>query len=321
MDFQKIIKEARPNIKDSSIKMYTQNLKKILGDSKDHKPLLKFDEIEKKLEGKSDNTKRNYYNAIIVLLQASKTPPKILRKYETVRDELNEKYDKNSTAGLSDKQKENFIELELIENMLVKMKKEILLKKLNKKDLKDFTKDDKELYDAYFLFSSYIQLPLRNDLAMTKIITKHQYNDLDEKEKEQNNYLVLAKKNFFLSLNNYKTSKKYNEKIIEIPKSLMSIYRPYINKQREFGYILTKKNGDPITKNYLTQFFQKISKKYLKKNISSVMMRKIVLSNKFASVNKEKSDMAHITGHSVATMDKHYIKQEEPITEEVKDDS
>ena len=39
------------------------------------------------------------------------------------------------------------------------------------------------------------------------------------------------------------------------------------------------------------------------------MIRKIILSDKFAESNKDKEDMAHITGHDISTMDSIYVKQ------------
>lgn len=329
MDFKKIISDARPNIKESSLKMYSQNLKKILGDSKDYKPLLKIEEIKNKLEDKSDNTKRNYYNSIIVLLQAEKAQPKILRKYESERDELNDRYDKIQSSGqMTEKDKNNFVELSELKDMLIKMKKEITLKKLHKKPLEKFSKEDKELYDGYFLFSSYLALPLRNDLADVEIITKHEYNEMNDEDKENKNFLVLQSgkgKTYFLSLNNYKTNKKYKEKIIPIPKELMYTYKQYVAKQRPFKYLITTRKSEKVSRNYFTQFLQKISKKYLDKNISTTLLRKIILSDKFAELNKEKEKMAHITGHSVNVMDSVYIKQttekSDDIQQEIKKDT
>ena len=46
------------------------------------------------------------------------------------------------------------------------------------------------------------------------------------------------------------------------------------------------------------------------------MLRKIVLSDKFADVKKEQEEMAEITGHSVATMNKVYVKQKSDKKEE-----
>ena len=41
------------------------------------------------------------------------------------------------------------------------------------------------------------------------------------------------------------------------------------------------------------------------------MLRKIVLSDKFGELKKEQEKMAQITGHSVATMNNVYIKEEQ----------
>ena len=54
----------------------------------------------------------------------------------------------------------------------------------------------------------------------------------------------------------------------------------------------------------------------MSKNISTTMLRKIVLSDKFADVKKEQEDMAEVTGHSVATMNKVYVKQKEADKDE-----
>ena len=41
------------------------------------------------------------------------------------------------------------------------------------------------------------------------------------------------------------------------------------------------------------------------------MLRKIVLSDKFADVKKEQKEMSKITGHSVETMNKVYVKEQQ----------
>ena len=55
----------------------------------------------------------------------------------------------------------------------------------------------------------------------------------------------------------------------------------------------------------------KTSKKYLNKSISTTMMRKVVLSDKFGELKKEQEKMAEITGHDIGTMNKVYIKEKD----------
>ena len=115
----------------------------------------------------------------------------------------------------------------------------------------------------------------------------------------------------FILLTNYKTNKTYGDKIIDVPKDLEKILRMFIRitKKQTGDVIFTNLKGDPITRNGISQILIKTSKEYLNKNISTTMMRKIVLSDKFADVNEEKQKMAHITGHDVSTMDNVYIKE------------
>ena len=47
----------------------------------------------------------------------------------------------------------------------------------------------------------------------------------------------------------------------------------------------------PLSRNALTQLLIKTSQKYIGKNISTTIIRKIVLSSKFADSNKEKQEL------------------------------
>ena len=99
----------------------------------------------------------------------------------------------------------------------------------------------------------------------------------------------------------------------------MYTYKQYVAKQRPFKYLITTRKGQRVSRNYFTQFLQKISKKYIGKSISTTLLRKIILSDKFGELNKEKQEMSHITGHSVDVMDKVYIKQTEEKEEKEKE--
>ena len=150
------------------------------------------------------------------------------------------------------------------------------------------------------------------------ITTKRLYNKLSEDEKKENNYLVVEKNKMFFVLNQFKTSKKYKELDIDIPKDLEKLLRFYIrvNGLSNGDVLFTSSTGKPLSRNALSQLFLKTSKKYMDKSISTTMLRKIVLSDKFADVKKEQEEMAEITGHSVSTMNKVYVKQKSDKKEE-----
>ena len=316
------IKEARPNVKDNTIKMYVSNLNKLqkMFDTDTWKFLDNIDDVKEKLKDLHYTSQRNYFNSIIILLMALNDKgkyDKLIEEYNTIRDEGNKQYqDDNATGVISDKQKANFVELSEIQKMLSEMEKEIKDKGLKKKD--SLAPKEKQLIQVFILFNIYTRLPMRNDVSGMTITTKRLYNKLSEDEKKENNYLVVEKNKMFFVLNQFKTSKKYKELDIDIPKDLEKLLRFYIrvNKLSNGDVLFTSSTGKELSRNALSQLFIKTSKKYLGKSISTTMLRKIVLSDKFADVKKEQEEMAEITGHSVATMNKVYVKQKADKKEE-----
>jgi len=317
MDIKEVIKKARPKAKESTIKMYESNLKKLqkMFDTDNWKFLDNIDEVKDKLSHLHYTSQRNYFNSIIILLMAlnsDKKYDKLIDKYNEIRDEGNKKYqDDNATGVISDKQKENFVELSEIKNMISDMEKEIKSKKLKSKP--NLTSKEKMLIQVYILFNIYTRLPLRNDVSEMTITTKRDYNKLKEDEKKEHNYLVVEKNKMFFVLNQFKTSSKYKELDIDIPKDLEKLLRFYIkvNGLTNGDVLFTSSTGTTLSRNALSQLFIKTSKKYLGKSISTTMLRKIVLSDKFADVKEEQKEMAEITGHSVATMNNVYVKQKQ----------
>ena len=307
-----LIKKARPNIKDNSIKMYVSNLEKLKKMFEtDNYDFLKDDKkVLDKLSNLSDNTIRNYLNAILIYLMAINSEGDLddeVKKYTELRDELNKKYEDNQASGnISEKQKANFVDIKEIYKMIEDMGKEIKDKKIKKKE--DLTGKDKTLLMVYIIFNIYVRLPMRNDIAGMEAISKRQYNKISEDEKKEKNYLVVEKNKMQMILNKYKTSKKYEENKIDIPKDLEKLLRLYI-RINGMGVLFTTSTGNPLSRNALSQLLIKTTKKYMDgKSISTTMLRKIYLSSKYADVKGEMEKDAKIMGHSVDTQQKIYVK-------------
>lgn len=307
-DLKKTIMEARPNVKESTIKMYESNLKKLkkMFDSEDYDFLKDIDSVKDKLKNLHYTSQRNYYNSIIILLMAlnhKKEYDKLLNEYNSLRDDLNKQYEEENAKGtISEKQKANFVSLEEIKKMISRMEED--LKGWKKKDLKQ---SEKMLLVVYMIYQIHIRLPLRNDLSNCMAIRKSEYNKLSDKDKEDNNYLVVNKSDMFFVLNKFKTSKKYEELKFSVPKDLEKLLRAYIRKTG-MGVLFKSSTGKPYSRNAISQLLLKTSKKYIDKNISTTMLRKIVLSDKFSETKKEMEKMSKITGHSTETMNKIYVK-------------
>ena len=306
----KEIKKSRPNIADSSVKAYVANLEKLkkLSDSDDLMKIVKsLDKVKELLVDKTSNTQRNYFNAIIIWLMAVDGDKDLIKEYGDIRDELNKKYEDEQASGkISDKQKENFVEMEELTKMVADMDKEIKSKKLKKKE--ELTAKERALVQVFVLFSLYTRLPLRNDVSEMGAITKREYNKLSDKEKKEHNYLVVNKADMFMVLNKYKTAKKYEENKIDISKDLEKILRMWI-RMEGMGILFKSSTGKALSRNAISQLMIKTTKKYLGKSISTTMIRKIYLSSKYADVKEEMEKDAKVMGHDVSTQQKVYVKK------------
>jgi hypothetical protein len=305
-NLNEIISKARPNAKPSTIKMYVSNLNKLMKifNKDDLSFLSNVKNVTEKLEDKHFTTQRNYYNSIIVYLMSKDKDSKVIEKYNEIRDKLNAKYLENQQSGvISDKQKNNFIELSELRGMIDMIKKDLDLPKLKKKET--LTPKEYKLLQAYTILEILINIPMRNDLSNMIKISQKDYKKLSEKEKKENNYLVMEKTSLKFILNDYKTSKKYKEKVIYAPKPLEKIIRMYI-----------RKNGDsdnlfPMTRNAISQLLIKTSKKYLDKSISTTMIRKIVASDLLKDVKKKEQELSNKMGTDIDTIKSVYVKTED----------
>ena len=303
-------KKDGSEIKDSSIISYIKTLNTIKKklDATDDEIFTLEETLDKILNMDIHyTTKRNYYNAIIVYLFAMDLAPDLIEKYVKVRDEANEKYqDMQAQDYISKKQEPNFVPREKIIEMVNEMGKKIKSVKWSI----TYTSQDYSLLQRYVMLNIYIRLPLRNDVAGMIAINKRQYNKLTIKDKMATNYLVNSSKGpMFMVLNDYKTSAKYKEKILEIPQDLSKLLKNYI-KINKYGYLFKSNRGNPYTRNQISQLFLKTSQEYLDgKNISTTLLRKIYLSDKYADVKEEMKKDAEVMGHSVATQQSVYVKK------------
>ena len=317
------IQKARPHLKPNTIKQYETHLNKLkkIFESDNWDFLSDPEKVNEALKDKAYTSRRNSFNAIIVLLMALNHDDKyteLIEKYDKMRNELNSKYDEEMSSGkISEKQKNNFVEYEKVEEMIKTMENEIKSQGLKKKE--KLTGKEKELLMVYTLYSMLIRIPTRNDMAGQSLISKTAYNKLSDEEKKNNNYLVKEKGKMFGVYNEYKTSKKYGEKKIDIPKDLEKILNMYINKTgKKMGDVLfTSSTGNPLSRNMISQLLMKTSKKYLNASVSTTLMRKIVASkhfgadSEFGKLKQKQQELADKMGHDPATMDKVYIKEKE----------
>ena len=302
------IKAFKPNVKDTTIKQYVMQLNQLkrMFDADDYMFLTDFDVVVDKVKDKHFTTRRNYYNSIIVLFQALKEDPELIKKYVDIRDELNTKYRDSQSDKISDKQKENFASMDEINGMISEMEKEVKKRRLKTKP--ELTGKDLNLYTMYVVYSMLKVIPTRNDVAGMVLITPKNYPNADK----QFNYLVVGRGTMYYMLNQYKTNGTYGQdKKIDVPLPLSKIIRPFLRatKKKAGDVIFTTSTGNAISRNVLSQMLLKTSKSYMGKSVSTTLMRKIVVSHELGDLKKKQADLADKMMHSVATQNEIYVKE------------
>ena len=305
------IRVFKPNIKDSSVNMYVHQVQKLqsLYNTATFGFIDNIEDVEDKLKDHNYLTKRNFLNAIIIILQMDDTnseKQELLEKYQGIRDELNERYKTENESGkISESQKEGFIEYSKLVDCVNELKKQT---KSTLRGEYKLTLKQSQILNFYIILSIHISYCLRNDLAETLVISKRKYNKLSMEEKKKNNFLVMSQKPFF-SLNKYKTSKIYEENIIHINKDLKLLLTKFVKIIGHGPLIKNANTGEALNRNALTQFLLKYTKEYIGTAISTTMIRKIVMSHHFIKLKKDQETLAKVAGHSVGTQNLIYIKE------------
>ena len=273
---------------------------------------------KKKIENLNYNntTKRNYYNSIVIYLQsvsADGENNELITEYIRTRDELNKIYtESNASSSWSDKQLKNLITAEEFYNVIADIGRELRALQLKKK--KTLTDEHRSLLQIYTILNIHKEIPLRNDLAGMVIITEKAFAKLDEEDKKVGNYLVYGKGSMFISLNDYKTSRTYGSLKIPISQNLRRIIRFHLHFC-DTSYLLVRGDGAAMSKNLLSQVILKEFKKRTGKNISTTMLRKIYLTEKYGTFKEEMKNDNTNMGHSMETALTVYTK--EPIEQAI----
>ena len=140
----------------------------------------------------------------------------------------------------------------------------------------EWTKDELLEFQDHVITQLYKHYPVRNDYHDTKIISKREYNTLKDNDKKSSNYVVLGRP-MMLILNEYKTSKKYGEKIIKIDATVANSIRIFL-KHNTSGFLLVSPThiDRPINSNGITKTLQRISAEHFDgKKIGSSLIRHI----------------------------------------------
>lgn len=296
------------NITESSKKLYLANLARLNGGPiKNLKFLNDVAVIQEKLQKYKPNTQRSYIISIVSLLKSLKEKQKKFSKlydsYYSILDTMNKSLKDNTEK--TEKEEKEWIGQDAVKEKFETNR--MVIEEL--KDKKKLTSEEYEKLLHLVVLSLFVlQKPRRNKDYQDAYIVKKYKPDLSTDK----NYLDLFKNEFIF--NQYKTQGKYKTQTCEASPVLREIidfylrFHPLKAKLREGPIpLLVDEKGEPFTQNNsLTRMLYKI----FGSKIGSSMLRKLYLTDKYASVMKEMKEDTQAMGTSTGTAQTNYIKKE-----------
>ena len=247
------------------------------------------EKIIKDLADKKPNSIRTLLSAIILITEDNQFRQLMSQKIYEHRKFI----DKNE---MTEKQKENWISKEEVEEKLMLYKKmsDSLYKRLT------FPKVVVQSIQDYIILclccGEYIAPRRSTDFCNMKI-------RLTKKEMEKNDCNYMAKGKFVF--NDYKTAKTYGQQVIDIPRKLQLILKKWMTVN-DTDFLLINSNGQQLTPTTLGQRLTEM----FGKRVGTTSFRRLFLTDKYENTIKEmkelEEDMKDM-GSSKAQAN-HYIK-------------
>lgn len=306
MNITEVIKKARPNIKDNSVKAYVSNLKKVaerlgINDIESLDFLTDMKKVINVLPVKT-HTKKNYLASIIVVLGSTPKYEESVKKYRAYLDIImgeyhtsQEKQEKNK------KQKELWVSfdrlLKATRENINDIKRNHFIKKTSLTD-KQFNK----LQDTLIMALYMTQPPRRLEYADMKVISRKQYLKLDDLREKRYNWLVVStnRKKVFV-FNQYKTSKTYGSQTIAVGRDVNYMLNVWL-KFNKTGWLLLNKKAMKMSSNSLTRHLMRITKSEVHRSLSVSMLRHIYISEVVLKDSPKLNEMKNVAksmGHSI----------------------
>jgi len=320
----KTIQESR-GVRDTTITIYKRYLNALAREiTKSDFKNIKFLKTKKKqikefVNEQSSSKKKNYLASILVALS-----PKERRKpsdeYEKVYDDYSDmlkqehsKYQEQiSSHNKNIKESDNWIDWGDILKLQRKLGNEIKRKGYKQSTKELFKKSDLSLIQKYLVLSLYsLHPPRRLEYSDTKIVSKKEFDDLSQKEKDDGVYLIVTSRNkkaFSFGKNAVKSETDDNVRI-PVEKNLNSVLNLWLNFNKSENLLLNQ-GGGKLTKNGLSKLLNRIFA-HTGKKISASMLRKIKISHEFDPEEmKKKQKLAEEMNHSVGVQQSVYLKKD-----------
>lgn len=302
-EIKQTISQYKPDLEDITVSTYARRINTMIKKGMD---FTYYEDTMQKIQDSYElKTTKSCITAIVTFLKATGGDPDLISKYSTILLETGDNITKQEQKNEpTEKEQDNFVTKKEIEDIISKLQVLIIKEKEVESNKRLF-----DLYQQYLVINLYHLIPpLRNDFVGVLVD-----NTASELMDDKFNYLHLGDKN--LILNRYKTKKTYGKNnIIKLPPKLTALIRRWMRLRvtvfPELEYekqLLVNQNLKPMTQVNLTQFLNKI----FKRKISSTMLRKSYISEKYPVVHttEDMTKDAKSMQHSVSMQQTTYRKK------------
>ena len=265
MNLEHIIKQSRPNLKESSIKNYARTIKK-LNNNQDVTSITFLKDTDKVIEDLKqykNNSQKNYITGILVVLSAFEGYDSQVVKYRERLETLTQLYYddlvKNQKNAMDNK---NYLPLKQLRAVGQYYENEVVDRGLHRKNKKPKPRHKKLLVNM-LITNLYTRIPPIKLDYNVEIINNE--DDIEEKK----NYLVNKSRN-----NKYFLIQSYNKPLkIKLDKKINKIMNYYL-RHHDSEFLFVNKNGNNLSKNALGKLLSN-SFKPTQKNITLQLLKKI----------------------------------------------
>ena len=133
---------------------------------------------------------------------------------------------------------------------------------------------------------------------------------MDDAEQTGHNYYVHGQTFHRFVLNNYKTSAKYGQRVLEVEdKELLRALRRWLRINQSAHFLWNCKEA-ALNSNGITKVLGRVGQREGGKTLGSSILRHSYLSHKYQGVDEEKKKDAELMMHSVGTQGD-YVKTED----------
>jgi hypothetical protein len=305
MTIEDTLKANRPNLSGGSIRTYASILKNLAKQMKveldsPSAVVKNYKGILEHLKETPPNLRKTRLASLIVFVGKHDGAEKALNAFREQMMGDGKKSDEDAKEQkMSDKQKENWMDWDAVLEKYEALKKEVTpLLRMDKLDKKQFAR-----VQLFVLLSLMVLIPPRRSLDWTAF-------KLREVDKDKDNYLGTVKRKPTLVFNNYKTAGKTGQQTVEVPKDLHQILKRWMVLNTNDWLLMNYGQLGEITPTQLTQLLYG----FFGKNISTSMIRKIFLTDKYKDIPalKEMEATAEAMGQSLGEALKSYVKRDAP---------